>query len=73
MKIVKVKKDSYGDIQQVMFDNGLGASVDKAIKMAAKSQIEGVNVGRARNGRQTLRSNPDGDSQNNLMNLPTFE
>lgn len=73
MKIVKVKKDSYGDIKQVMFDNGQVASVDKAIRMAAKSEIDGVNVGRARNGRQTLRSNPDGQSKNNLMNLPTFE
>jgi hypothetical protein len=38
MKIVKVKKDSYGDIQQVMFDNGQVASVDKAIKWLPKAR-----------------------------------
>ncbi len=71
MKIVKVKKGKDGNITQVMFDNGQVASINKAIKMASK--IEGVNVGRARNGRATLRSNPDGNTKKNLNNLPEFD
>ena len=73
MKIIKVKKDSDGEIQAVLTDTGKVFSVEEAIELTKDRKIEGVNVGAARNGRETLRSNADGIEENNLSNLPTFD
>ena len=35
-------------------------------------ELEGCNVGTARNGKRYIRSNADGDESNNLDQLPTF-
>ncbi|NLK97708.1 DUF3892 domain-containing protein [Defluviitalea saccharophila] len=71
-KIVKVKKNSEGDITDVMLDNGSVHSIDDAITMAKNDLIDGVNVGKAKNGREFLRSNPNGEESDNLDNLPMF-
>jgi hypothetical protein len=71
-KITKVKKNTDGDITDVMLENGNVYSVNEAIMMARDGVIEGVNVGKARNGREYLRSNPNGDERDNLDNMPTF-
>jgi len=71
MKIEKVKKNSKGDITDVMINNNV-YSIDEAIMMARDGKIEGVNVVKARTGREYLRSNPDVSEANNLDNLPTF-
>lgn len=71
-KIIKVKKNPDGDITDVMTDNGNVYSIDEAITMVKDEVIEGVNVGKARNGREYLRSNPNGEDNDNLDNLPTF-
>lgn len=71
MKIEKVKKNAEGDITDVMI-NGNVYSIDEAIMLARDKKIEGVNVAKARNGREYLRSNPDGSEADNLDNLPTF-
>lgn len=71
-KIVKVKKNPDGDITDVMMDNGNVYSIDEAIMMVSDHLVEGVNVGRARNGREYLRSNPNDDESDNLDNLPEF-
>ena len=72
-RIVKVKKNSEGDITDVMLENGNVHSVNDAIQMAKNEQIDGVNVGQAKNGREYIRSNPNGDKNDNLDSLPTFE
>ncbi|KXZ39758.1 Protein of unknown function [Alkalithermobacter thermoalcaliphilus JW-YL-7 = DSM 7308] len=72
MKIVKVRKNSDGDITDVMLDNGSIYCVDEAIKMVKSGSIDGVNVGQAKNGREFLRSNPNQDKSDNLDNLPMF-
>lgn len=72
MYITKVQKDNYGKIQNVQMDNGQVYSIEEAINLATEGQVEGVNVGRTKDGKNTLRSNPDGDASNNLDNLPTF-
>ena len=72
MKITKVQKDNNYDISAVMLDNGTVVDIEQAITMAKDNQIEGVNVGKDKLGRETLRSNPDGDESNNLANLPTM-
>ncbi len=70
--ITKVRKNSDGDITDVMLENGNVYSVREAITMARDGLINGVNVGRAKNGREYLRSDPNGTERDNLDNLPTF-
>lgn len=71
-KITKVKKNPDGHITDVMLDNGNVYSIDEAIMMTKDDLIAGVNVGKARNGREYLRGNPNGDENDNLDNLPIF-
>ncbi|MFL0246134.1 DUF3892 domain-containing protein [Candidatus Clostridium stratigraminis] len=71
-KIQKVKKNPDGDITDVMLDNGNVYSINEAIMMTRDGLIEGVNVGKAKNGREYLRSNPNGEEDDNLENKPTF-
>jgi hypothetical protein len=71
-KVIKVKKNPDGDITDVMLENGNVYSIDEAIMMAKDDLIEGVNVGKARNGREYLRSNPNGEESDNLDNKPVF-
>jgi hypothetical protein len=52
--------------------NGNVYSINDAIMLAKEGKIEGVNVSKARSGKEYLRSNPDGSEANNLDNLPTF-
>lgn len=71
--IIKVRKNNDGDITDVMLENGNVYSINEAIMMARDGLIEGVNVGRAKNGREFLRSDPNGTEKDNLDNLPTFD
>ncbi|QAT39789.1 DUF3892 domain-containing protein [Clostridium sp. JN-9] len=71
-KITKVKKNSQGDITDVMLENGNVYSIDEAIMMAKDELIDGVNVAKSKNGREYLRSNPNGDASDNLDNKPIF-
>ncbi|QEK11739.1 DUF3892 domain-containing protein [Crassaminicella thermophila] len=71
-KIIKVKKNAHGEITDVMMENGNVYSIDDAIMMAKDNLIENVNVGRSKNGREYLRSNPNGTKNDNLDNLPVF-
>lgn len=70
--IIKVRKNSEGDITDVMLVNGNVYSINEAIMMAKDGLLQGVNVGRAKNGREYLRSDPNGKESDNLDNLPTF-
>lgn len=72
-KITKVKKNKDGDITDVMLENGSVHSIEDAIIMTKSGSIEGVNIGKAKNGREFLRSNPNGDESDNLDSKPTFE
>lgn len=71
-RIIKVKKNSEGDITDVMFENGEVYPIEEAIKMTKEGKVKGVNVGQAKNGRRFLRKNPNDDKSDNLDNLPTF-
>lgn len=71
-RIVQVKKNGDGDITDVKLDNGSQVTIRQAIEMAMSNQIDGVIVGRARGGRETLRSQPNDTVEDNLDNLPTF-
>lgn len=69
-RIKKVKKNEDGDITAVMLDNGNVYNIDEAVRMAKNGQIDGVIVGRAKNGREYLRSEPNSNPNDNLDNLP---
>ncbi|MCT4544367.1 MAG: DUF3892 domain-containing protein [Vallitalea sp.] len=71
-KITKVRKDSYGKITDIMLDDGNSYSIQDAIQMTRDDKIEGVNVGKAKNGVEFLRADPDGKEDNNLDNYPVF-
>ncbi|AYD40240.1 DUF3892 domain-containing protein [Clostridium fermenticellae] len=71
-KVLKVKKNSQGDITNVMLENGNIYSMDEAITMAKDGLIEGVNVEKAKSGREYLRSNPNGSEDDNLDNKSVF-
>lgn len=71
-KIIKVKKNGDGDITDVQLENGEVHRIKEAIAMVKNDQISGVNVGTAKNGREFLRSNPNGNQEDNLDNLPSF-
>lgn len=71
-KVIKVKKNSQGDITDIMLENGTVHSITEAISMAKDNLIDGVNVGKAKNGREYLRSNPNGNENDNLDNKPIF-
>lgn len=72
IRIVKVKKNSEGDITDVMLNDGATYSIDEAISLAKNGTIQGVNVGQAKNGREFIRSNPNGQENDNLDNMPSF-
>ncbi len=71
--ITKVRKNSEGDITDVMLENGSVYSIKEAILMARDGLIEGVNVSRAKNGREYLRSDPNGSKGDNLDSLPRMD
>lgn len=70
--IAKVRKNSDGDITDIMLENGDAYSIKDAISMVKEDKIQGVNVGKAKNGREFLRSNPNGTEADNLDNKPIF-
>ncbi len=72
MKITNVRKNTDGDITAVKLDNNQEVNIKEAISMTQEGKIEGVNVSRAKNGREYLRSNPNGSEQDNLDQKPTF-
>ena len=72
MKIVAVKKDSKGVIQEYRLSNNRTVDVTNAIQMGKNGQIEGCNVFTTRSGSEAIRSNNDGDTSNNLDSLPRF-
>ncbi|HYE82942.1 MAG TPA: DUF3892 domain-containing protein [Clostridia bacterium] len=71
-RIIKVRKNPDGDITDVMLQNGNVYSIDEAVIMAKDGLITDMNVGRAKNGREYLRSDPNGEQNDNLDNMPIF-
>ena len=72
MKIMAVRKDENGTIQQYKLDDNRTVNVNEAIQMVKNKEIENCNVFTTRNGSEAIRSNNDGDPSNNLDNLPSF-
>lgn len=72
MKVVAVRKDNIGTITDYKLENGKVIGHSEAVSMVESGKLEGYNVATAKNGVKSIRSNPDGDSSNNLDSLPIF-
>jgi Protein of unknown function (DUF3892) len=70
--IQAVRKDAQG--RNIAFRLSSREEIDyhEAIDLALNGQIENVNAFRGKDGDYHLRSNADGNPNNNLDNLPTF-
>jgi hypothetical protein len=71
-RIIKIKKDNDGDITDIMLEDGKIFPLNHAIMMAKHGAIEGVNVGKGKDGGEFLRSEANDSIWDNLNNLPTF-
>ncbi len=66
-KIVNARADSDGDITHVLFEGNQNyTSVERAIPMADRGDIENTHVVRASDKKIHLRTNPDRSANNNL-------
>ncbi|EGQ9186083.1 hypothetical protein BBM40_22580 [Vibrio parahaemolyticus] len=66
-KIIDAKQDSKGNITQVRFEGNSGfTSLDTAMRMADRGQIENAHTVRAKDKKPHLRTNPDRTKGNNL-------
>ena len=71
-KIIKIKKNEDGAITDIMLADGNVFPLNHAIMMAKHGAIEGVNVGRGKDGGEFLRTDLNGSKEDNLSDLPTF-
>ncbi|RWZ60150.1 DUF3892 domain-containing protein [Halobacillus fulvus] len=70
--IVAVRKDEQGRIVEMQLSSGSVVDYKEAHNMARNGLIERVQLIRGKDGKDHLRSIPDGDPSNNLDQLPTF-
>lgn len=69
-KIVDARADSGGNITAVRLDGNQNfTSVERAIPMADRGEIENAHVVRRSGARVHLRTNPDGRRRNNLDDM----
>ncbi|WP_256757107.1 DUF3892 domain-containing protein [Cohnella sp. WQ 127256] len=71
-QIVAVRKNGDGDIVEMQLSSGQVVGYKEAQQMAKNDEIANVNVFKGRDGDEHLRSDPDGRTDNNLDQLPTF-
>jgi hypothetical protein len=72
MKITKVRKNTDGDITNVMSDDGTEMAVSKAVALAKLGQVDSVIVKKNKNGNDVIVSSPNSSLEDNLDNLPAF-
>lgn len=66
-KIVDARADSKGNIESVRFDgNSNFTSLETAMRMADRGEIDGAHTVYARDKKPHLRTNPDRSTANNL-------
>lgn len=72
MNIVAVRKDENGDNKEFKLEDGKVVSLDEAINMCERGELPDYNVGTSKSGSKFIRGNADGESSNNLDQMPTF-
>lgn len=71
-RIIKVRRNNKGEITSVFTDYGNIYSIDDAIVLAKNHGFGDINVGKAKDGTETLRNSPNSRAEYNLENLPLF-
>lgn len=70
--IAAVMKNKDGDIVKFKTSNGTILNYQEAIQEVEAKQIEGLNTFKGKDGEVYIRSNADGNPENNLDQLPQF-
>ena len=70
--IVAVQKNGDGDITTFKTSSGRFLSYEQALTEVQNRTIAGVNTFKGKDGDMYIRSNADGDPNNNLDSLPIF-
>ncbi|WP_330671439.1 DUF3892 domain-containing protein [Anaeromicrobium sp.] len=71
-EIIKVRKDSNGNITDVMLSDGNECTIKQAISMAKEGLIGGVHVVKPKKGKEYLRTNRNETDGDNLDSLALF-
>lgn len=72
MKITNVRRNTNGDITNVLTDDGTEMAVSKVVALAKLGRVDSVVVTRNRNGNDVITSSPNSNEEDNLNNLPSF-
>lgn len=70
-RVAEVRRNGNGNIIAVKTDAGQIYRLDQAVLQIESGNLEGVQIVE-RNGELYIRSYPDGLTENNLDNLPSF-
>lgn len=73
-KIVAVRRGLHGEIEMFQLDNGMVLNYDECAEAIRQNLLPGYNVGKDRNGYDSIKSNRDANSgdENNLSMMPEF-
>lgn len=71
-QVEAVKRNADGDIVEFKLSSGKIVDYKSAQEMVKNKEIENLNLFRGRDNEMHIRSNADGDPNNNLDALPTF-
>ncbi|GEN46082.1 DUF3892 domain-containing protein [Alkalibacillus haloalkaliphilus] len=71
-EFVAVRHNEDGDLTHFKTADGNILNYDEALALVEQGEVDGVTIGKARNGRTTIRGVADGDPSNNLDHLETF-
>lgn len=70
--VVRVKKDSNGNVKDIMLDNGQIHSIDEALEMSRKGLIEDIVIKHGENGTEYYRRSPTTHGDDSFDHLPQF-
>ncbi|NEP13919.1 MAG: DUF3892 domain-containing protein [Symploca sp. SIO1A3] len=66
-KVVDARQGDDGNISHIKLEGNQNFTrIERAIEMAEKGKLENVHIVNQQDGSQYLRTNPDGEIQNNL-------
>ncbi|GAA0452055.1 DUF3892 domain-containing protein [Alkalibacillus silvisoli] len=72
IQFVAVRHNADGDMTHFKTADGNVLDYNEALALVEQGEVNDVTVGKARNGRTTIRGVADGDPSNNLDQLETF-
>lgn len=70
--VVRVKKDSYGNVTDVMLNNGEVMPINKALLMSKNGIVEDIIVKHGENGAEYYRAHPTHIGEDSFEHIPQF-